>query len=64
VYRTEHLKQAQKRDADLRIPALLASNAALAEPAQIPGLNYLEIKITGKPFENYLLSQLSWPGYL
>jgi len=58
--KTEHLKQAEKRQADLKVPALLASNAALAEPVQIPGLNYLEIKLTGRKFERHLLSQLSW----
>ncbi|KAH7033302.1 tyrosine/serine protein phosphatase [Microdochium trichocladiopsis] len=58
--KTEHLKQAEKRQADRKIPALLASNAALAEPVQIPGLRYLEIKLTGRKFERYLLSQLSW----
>jgi protein-tyrosine phosphatase len=62
--RTEHLKQSKKRQADLKIPALLESNAALAEPVQIPGLQYHEIKITGKSFENHLLSQLSWRSYL
>jgi hypothetical protein len=58
--RTEHVNQAKKRDADLKIPALLQSNAALAEPMQIPGFNYLEIKVTGRNFERFLLSQLSW----
>ncbi|KAH8664297.1 protein-tyrosine phosphatase-like protein [Xylariales sp. PMI_506] len=62
--KTEHLKQAEKRQADLRIPALLKSNAALSEPVQIPGLRYLEIKVTGKKFENYLISRLSWRSYL
>lgn len=62
--KTEHLKQAQKRAADLKVPALLQSNTALAEPMQIPGLRYLEIKVTGKKFENYLLKQLSWTSYL
>ncbi|KAJ1329396.1 tyrosine-protein phosphatase [Microdochium nivale] len=61
--KTEHLKQAEKRSADIKVPALLASNAALAEPVQIPGLSYLEIKITGRKFERHLLSQLSWPGF-
>ncbi|ORY71998.1 tyrosine/serine protein phosphatase [Pseudomassariella vexata] len=61
--KTEHLKQAEKRQADLRIPALLQSNAALAEPVQIPGMKYLEIKITGGKFEKFMLSQLSWLSY-
>lgn len=62
--KTEHLKQAQKRAADLKVPALLESNAALAEPVQIPGLRYLEIRVTGKKFENHLVKQLSWRRYL
>ncbi|KXJ93150.1 tyrosine/serine protein phosphatase [Microdochium bolleyi] len=61
--KTEHLKQAEKRAADIRVPALLASNEALAEPVQIPGMNYLEIKVTGRKFERYLLSQLSWLAF-
>ncbi|KAI1864823.1 uncharacterized protein JN550_008643 [Neoarthrinium moseri] len=62
--KTEHLKQAEKRQADIKTPALLQSNAALAEPVQIPGLRYLEIKVTGKKFEHHMLSQLSWGSYL
>jgi protein-tyrosine phosphatase len=62
--RTEHLNQAKKRDADLKIPALVQSNEALAEPAQIPGLSYLQVKITGRNFEKFLLSQLSWLSYM
>ncbi|KAK8017654.1 tyrosine serine phosphatase [Apiospora rasikravindrae] len=61
--KTEHVKQAEKRQADLKVPALLQSNAALAEPVQIPGLRYLEIKITGGKFEKFLISQLSWLGF-
>jgi len=40
------------------------SNAALAEPVQIPGMRYLEIRLTGKSFERYLISQLSWWSYM
>ncbi|KAH9910015.1 tyrosine/serine protein phosphatase [Xylariomycetidae sp. FL2044] len=58
--KTEHLQQAEKRTADLQVPALLRSNAALAEPVQIPGLTYVEIRITGSRFERFLLSQLGW----
>ncbi|KAI1404601.1 tyrosine/serine protein phosphatase [Hypoxylon fuscum] len=61
--KTEHLKQAQKRQADLKVPALLQSNAALSEPVQIPGLQYREVKVTGRRFERFLLSQLSWWNY-
>ncbi|KAI1075216.1 tyrosine/serine protein phosphatase [Whalleya microplaca] len=61
--KTEHLKRAEKRQADLKAPLLLQSNEALAEPSQIPGLRYLEVKVTGKRFERFLLSQMSWWGY-
>ncbi|TVY43467.1 hypothetical protein LOCC1_G005344 [Lachnellula occidentalis] len=57
---TEHANQARKRDGDLQIPALVKSNAALAEPVQIPGMSYLEININGKGFERSLLWQLSY----
>lgn len=62
--KTEHLNQAKRRDADLKIPALVQSNEALAEPVKIPGLSYLEIRITGRAFERHLLSQLSWLSFL
>ncbi|KAM0345136.1 hypothetical protein ACHAPU_006771 [Fusarium lateritium] len=58
--RTEHLNQAKRRKEQSSIPALVKSNEALAEPLQISGLDYREVKITGRPFEKFLLSQLSW----
>ncbi|KAI0472000.1 tyrosine/serine protein phosphatase [Xylariaceae sp. FL0804] len=61
--KTEHLRQAEKRRADLRTPALLQTNAALAEPVQIPGLQYREIRVTGRRFERYLVAQLTWWSY-
>ncbi|GJC93779.1 tyrosine/serine protein phosphatase [Colletotrichum higginsianum] len=57
------IKAARKRKTDLQIPALLQSNAALAEPVQIPGLKYHDIRITGGRFEWFLVRQLSWWGY-
>ncbi|OLN84476.1 Tyrosine-protein phosphatase [Colletotrichum chlorophyti] len=60
--KTEHVKQAKKRNADLKVPALLQSNAALAEPVQIADIRYHEIKITGGKFEWFLVKQLSWWG--
>ncbi|KAI8633090.1 tyrosine/serine protein phosphatase [Xylariaceae sp. FL1651] len=62
--KTEHLGQAQKRQADLKIPALLQSNAALAEPVQIPGLRYREVLVTGSRLERALLRQLSWWSFI
>ncbi|KXH28138.1 tyrosine/serine protein phosphatase [Colletotrichum simmondsii] len=60
--KTEHVKQAKKREADLKVPTLLESNAALAEPFQISGLTYHEIRITGGNFEWFLIRQVSWWG--
>jgi hypothetical protein len=49
----------EKRQGDLKIPALMQSDAALAEPSEIPGVAYLNININGKGFERSLLWQLS-----
>ncbi|KAI1169733.1 tyrosine/serine protein phosphatase [Nemania sp. FL0916] len=62
--KTEHLSQAKKRQADLKIPSLLQSNAALAEPMQIPGLAYREVQVTGKRLERALVCQLSWWDFI
>jgi len=56
---TEHANQAKKREGDLKVPALIQSNAALAEPVKIPCMNYMEVNINGKGFERSLLWQLS-----
>lgn len=56
---TEHSNAAKKHEADLKVPALLQSNDALAEPVKIPGMNYLEVNVNGKGFERTLLWQLS-----
>jgi len=56
---TEHANQAKKREEDLKVPALIQSNEALAEPVKIPGMNYMEVNINGKGFERSLLWQLS-----
>jgi protein-tyrosine phosphatase len=52
------MNAAKKRQADLIV--LGKSNAALAEPLHIPGLQYHEIKVTSRRFELFLLSQLPW----
>ncbi|KAI3334843.1 protein-tyrosine phosphatase-like protein [Ustulina deusta] len=62
--KTEHLAQAEKRQADSRIPARLQSNAALAEPMQIPGLLYRDVRVTGRRLERALLRQLSWWNFI
>lgn len=62
--KTEHSNAAKKRKADLKAPTLLQSNAALAEPPHIPGIEYNEVKITGGGFEKFLLSQLTTGSHL
>ncbi|KAI0840222.1 tyrosine/serine protein phosphatase [Hypoxylon sp. FL0890] len=63
--KTEHLQQAEKRQAPQSEGSALAqSNTTLAEPVQIPGLRYRHIRVTGRRFERFLLSQLSWWSYL
>ncbi|KAL7625431.1 hypothetical protein AAE478_004651 [Parahypoxylon ruwenzoriense] len=66
---TEHLMRAQKSQAaalkeDKEAPAPpQPPSAALADSARIPGLRYREVKVTGRRFEKFLLSQLSWVNY-
>ncbi|KAK4453787.1 protein-tyrosine phosphatase-like protein [Podospora aff. communis PSN243] len=55
--KTEHMNAAKKRQADFQ--TFGKSNAAIAESIQIPGIRYHEIKLTGRRFELFLLSQLS-----
>ncbi|KAI1096880.1 tyrosine/serine protein phosphatase [Rostrohypoxylon terebratum] len=57
--KTEHLKQAEKRQAsqtDL-------SDADADGPVQIPGVRYQQVKVTGRRFEKYVVGQLSWWNY-
>lgn len=62
--KTEHVKQAQKRVADLKTPALIRSNDALADPVKIPGVEYLEVNINGKGFERSLLWRLNFWSFI
>ena len=64
--KTEHLNAAKKRKAELSLApvAHATSNEAAAEPMQIPGIMYREIKLTGRSFEIHLLRQLSWGSLL
>lgn len=60
---TEHINAAKKRAADFQALRGLARTKALAllhDTVQIPGLCYREIKLTGRRFELFLLSQLRW----
>ncbi|KAH6688233.1 tyrosine/serine protein phosphatase-like protein [Leptodontidium sp. MPI-SDFR-AT-0119] len=61
---TEHVNQAKKRSSDLKIPALLQSNSALAEPVKVPGMKYLEINVNGKGFERSLLWRLKFWSFI
>lgn len=61
--RTEHLKKAEKRQKELKMPDLLEANPALKEPLQIPGLQYLEIQMTGWRFQLHMVNQLSWRAF-
>ncbi|GAP89170.1 putative tyrosine serine protein phosphatase [Rosellinia necatrix] len=61
--KTEHLAQAEKRQASTT-PALLQSNAALAGPLQIPGLLYRQVHVTGRRLERALVHQLSWWNFI
>jgi protein-tyrosine phosphatase len=62
--RSEHVKQAQKRQRDIRMPGLLEPTDALTEPIKIPGIDYIEINLNGKGFERSLLWQLSLWSFL
>jgi len=61
---TEHANQVTKRQGDVKVPALVQSNEALAEPVKIRGMDYLEININGKGFERSLLWQLKFWSFL
>ncbi|KAI0885258.1 tyrosine/serine protein phosphatase [Annulohypoxylon maeteangense] len=58
--KTEHARQAEKRQAS---QTNLSEPNATSESAQIPGVRYQQIKITGRRFEKFLVSQLSWWNY-
>ncbi|TRX95361.1 hypothetical protein FHL15_003692 [Xylaria flabelliformis] len=62
--KTEHASQAKKRQADMKTPVALKSNAALAEPVQIPGLIYRQVLVNGRRLERALLKQLSWWSFI
>lgn len=63
--RTEHIEQAQKRDANIKASAALPqTNDEVAEPLKIPGLKYFEINFNGSSFSRMLISKLSWLEFL
>ncbi|CAO2649113.1 Nn.00g100620.m01.CDS01 [Neocucurbitaria sp. VM-36] len=59
--KTEHIEQAQKRDAKIKASAAIPqTNDNVAEPLKIPGITYHEINFNGSAFSRMLLSKLSW----
>jgi len=63
--KTEHIEQAQKRDANIKASAALPqTNDEVAEPLKIPGLKYFEINFNGSSFSRMLISKLSWLEFL
>ncbi|KAF1963946.1 hypothetical protein BU23DRAFT_93323 [Bimuria novae-zelandiae CBS 107.79] len=59
--KTEHIEQAQKRDAKVKASAAAPqSNDDVAEPLKIPGVTYHEINFNGSAFSRMLISKLSW----
>ncbi|KAF2854618.1 tyrosine/serine phosphatase-like protein [Plenodomus tracheiphilus IPT5] len=59
--KTEHIEQAQKRNARIKASAALPkTNNALTEPLKIPGIIYHTINFNGSSFSRMLLAQLSW----
>ncbi|KAI5924745.1 protein-tyrosine phosphatase-like protein [Camillea tinctor] len=55
--KTEHLKQAERRKQKQREAGELPQQG---DDVKIPGIQYREVKVTGRRFELFLLSQLSW----
>lgn len=61
TFRTEHIEQAQKRDASIKASAALPqSNEEVVQPLKIPGVTYHEINFNGSAFSRMLISKLSW----
>ena len=59
--RTEHIEQAQKRDAHIKASAAIPqSNEAVAGPLKIPGITYHDINFNGSAFSRMLISKLTW----
>lgn len=59
--RTEHIEQAQKRDAKIKASAAVPqSNDDVAGPLKIPGVVYHEINFNGSAFSRMLISKLTW----
>jgi protein-tyrosine phosphatase len=62
--RTEHIEQAQKRDANIKASAAIPqTNNEVAQPLKIQGIAYHEINFNGSSFSRMLMSKLSWPEF-
>ncbi|KAF2759213.1 hypothetical protein EJ05DRAFT_475436 [Pseudovirgaria hyperparasitica] len=59
--KTEHIEQAQKRNAKIQSSELaLQTNDDVASPLKIPAVTYHEINFNGWAFSKSLMSKLSW----
>ncbi|EFY91543.1 tyrosine/serine protein phosphatase, putative [Metarhizium acridum CQMa 102] len=62
--KTELIKEAEKVQAETSSNAFSSWFSSQPSLPRIDGINYEEIRITGRPFERHLLSQLSWWSFL
>lgn len=63
--RTEHIEQAQKRDAKIKASAAVPqSNDDVAGPLKMPDVVYHEINFNGSAFSRMLISKLTWVEFL
>ncbi|KAH7401870.1 protein-tyrosine phosphatase-like protein [Phaeosphaeria sp. MPI-PUGE-AT-0046c] len=59
--KTEHIEQAQKREANIKASAAIPqTNDEVSQPLQMPGITYHEINFNGSSFSRMLVSKLSW----
>jgi len=62
--KTEHIQQAQKRNAKIKSSeAVPQTNEEASEPLQIPGITYHEINFNGNAYSKMLIKQLSWHNF-
>ncbi|KAH8731298.1 protein-tyrosine phosphatase-like protein [Phaeosphaeriaceae sp. PMI808] len=62
--KTEHIEQAQKRDAKIKASAaVLQTNDKVAEPLKIASITYHEINFNGSSFSRMLISKLTWTEF-
>ncbi|KAF2810219.1 tyrosine/serine phosphatase-like protein [Mytilinidion resinicola] len=62
--KTEHIQQAEKRDARIKSSAAVPqTNNQVAEPLKIPGVTYHEINFNGNAFSKMLINKLTWSEF-